>query len=310
MERLFGVISFIVLVYGLFTVFDISIFKMAEDIIKFLGKEKTDIKSIIKRHKNKVKGKGIRKIIEDSKLQLKIMGKENKTNIIWLISIILFIAGTVFSIAVGNFFLVPILSIGLGLIPFWYIIFISNTYNKQTNEELETALSVITTSYIRSENIIFAVEENIEYLNPPVSQVFNYFLSQTKLITSNTKLAIENIKPLINNDVYREWCHGLIACQDNRNLKHTLVPIVAKLSDTRIISAELETMLYEPMKEFITMVILLIANIPLIRVLNKEWYRILTKTVPGHIVLSISALIIFVSLNAVIRLTRPVEYKG
>lgn len=310
MERLFSVISFIILVYGLFIVFDISLFKMTDDIVKFLGKEKTDIKSVIKKHKNKGKEKGIRKIIKDSKLQLKMMGKENKINIIWLISIILFMAGTIFSLAVGNLFLVPILSIGLGLIPFWYIIFTSNTYNKQTNEELETALSIITTSYIRSENIIFSVEENIEYLNPPVSQVFNYFLSQTKLITSNTKLAIENIKPLINNDVYKEWCDALIACQDNKNLKHTLVPIVAKLSDTRIISVELETMLYEPMKEFITMVILLIANILLIRVLNKEWYRILTKTVPGHIILSFSALVVFISLNAVIMLTRPVEYKG
>ena len=71
--------------------------------------------------------------------------------------------------------------------PFWYVIYNSNSYRKQINEELETALSTITTSYIRSEDIILAVEENIEYLNPPISQVFIFFLSQTKLITSNTK---------------------------------------------------------------------------------------------------------------------------
>ena len=85
-----------------------------------------------------------------------------------------FIAGTVLSISLGNF-LVPVLSIGLGLMPFWYVIYNSNSYRKQINEELETALSTITTSYIRSEDIILAVEENLEYLNPPISEVFIFF---------------------------------------------------------------------------------------------------------------------------------------
>ena len=140
--------------------------------------------------------------------------------------------------------------------------------------------------------------------------MFLFFLSQTKLITSNTKLAIENLKPKIKNEVFEEWCDALIACQDNKNLKTTLVPIVVKLSDTRIVSAELENMLFEPMKEFITMVILLIANIPLIRLLNKEWYEILINTPGGHGIIALCVLVIFISLGAVVRLTRPIEYKS
>ena len=42
---------------------------------------------------------------------------------------------------------------------------------------------------------------------------------------------------------------------DDKNMKVTLVTIVSKLSDIRVVSAELDYMLYEPMKEFITMAI-------------------------------------------------------
>lgn len=310
MESLLKIISFVILLTGLFKIFDISIFDLTDDIAKFLSKEKTDIKSKIRKQAKKKKQKGIRKTIDETISILNIIGKRDKMNLIWLISIVLFITGMVLSISLGNLFLLPVLSIGLALLPFWYVIYSSNSYKKQINEELETALSTITTSYIRSENIILAVEENIEYLNPPISQVFIFFLSQTKLITSNTKLAIENLKPKIDNEVFEEWCDALIGCQENKNLKHTLVPIVMKLSDTRIVSAELENMLFEPMKEYITMVILLIANVPLLWLLNKDWYEILVNTPIGHGMIAICVLVIFISLGAVIRLTRPIEYKS
>ncbi len=89
------------------------------------------------------------------------------------------------------------------------------------------------------------------------------------------------MKGKINNDIFREWCDVLIACQDNRNLKHTLVPVVSKLSDTRIVSAQLDTILFEPIKEFIYMIVLVLANIPIIRIINKDWYDILLNTKAG-----------------------------
>ena len=51
-----------------------------------------------------------------------------------------------------------------------------------TAAELETALSIITTAYLRSEDLQTAVEENINYLNPPVQGVFRSFLTRIKHI--------------------------------------------------------------------------------------------------------------------------------
>ena len=47
--------------------------------------------------------------------------------------------------------MVPILGIGFSLIPIWYLRSTAASYKKHLNEELETAISIITTSYLRTE---------------------------------------------------------------------------------------------------------------------------------------------------------------
>ena len=56
---------------------------------------------------------------------------------------------------------------GFLFIPFWYVRLTANHYKKNVSAELETALSIITTAYLRNEDILTAVEENLHYLNPP-----------------------------------------------------------------------------------------------------------------------------------------------
>lgn len=282
---LLNVIAFLGLVAGSFILLSINPLEFAESISKiFKSKEKT--KDI-----------------------LEATNKSGKFSILCVLSFALLILGMMVAISMNNYFLIPILAGGFALLPFWYIKFTATFYKKQLNSELETALSVITTSYLRSESIITAVDENITYINPPVADVFKSFLTQTKLINSNIKMALENLKSKIDNDVFREWIDGVIACQDDKNLKSTLTPIVVKLSDMRIVSAELDYLLYEPMKEFITMTILLIGNVPLMYFLNKSWYQTLMFTTIGKAILAICILVIFISLAAVIKLTKPVEYK-
>ena len=187
-------------------------------------------------------------------------------------------------------------------------------YRIQTEEtdngELETALSMITSSYMRNKNTFLrAVEENLPYLNPPVSEVFRDFLMESKLIHSNLKEALEKLKLAIDSDVFQEWVEAVIACQDDHNLKSTLVPIVGKLSDMRVVSAELDLLIYEPVKEYITMVILVLGSIPLLYFLNQEWYKTLMFTAFGKMLLAISGGVIFFSLAAVVKHTKPIEYK-
>ena len=56
--------------------------------------------------------------------------------------------GAVLALLIGNVYMVPILGIGFSLIPIWYLRSTAASYKKHLNEELETAISIITTSYL------------------------------------------------------------------------------------------------------------------------------------------------------------------
>jgi len=301
--------AFIGLIAGTFMMLSISPFEFAENVGKLFRKRKKTLAQKIKEVTVAKKVKGIRKTILETKEILEVTGKKHLFGTLTVFSIILFIAGMLFALAMNNMLMIPVMAVGFSMLPFWYVMFTANFYKKQLNAELETALSIITTSYLRSENFILAVEENVNYLNPPVCEVFRHFLAQTNLINADLQLALENIKYKIANEVYHEWIDAVIACQEDKTLKTTLTPIISKLSDMRVVSAELDIMLYEPMKEFITMALLLVGNIPLIFFLNRSWYDTLMNTIVGKGVLALSAAALFVSLAAVIRLTRPIEYK-
>lgn len=270
---------------------------------------KRPIAEQIRRMQRPKKLKGWRATIAEASAILQQMGQGQRTSLLFALSLMLAIGGALLALMLNNLWLLPVLAFGFAMSPFWFVLFRATFYKKRLHDELETALSVITTSYLRSENILAAVEENLPYLNPPVSDVFQAFLAETKLIHTNLYLALTELRGRIHHSVFQEWCDALMACQEDRTLKTTLMPIVAKLSDMRVVSAELDAALYEPLKEFITMALLLVGNIPLLYFLNQDWYRALTQTTPGHIVLALCALAILVSLAAVIRLTRPLDYR-
>ena len=302
-------IAFISLAGGALILLGISPNDLEDGILKPFKRTDNSIKSRILGVTQKKKVKGIKLIIKETKEILVATNKSSKFSFICILSLAMLIAGVFLALALSNLFLIPVLAIGMALLPFWYVLFTAAFYKKQLNAELETALSVITASYLRTESIITAVDENITYLNPPVVDVFKGFLNQTRLINSNIRIAVEALKEKIDNHVFQEWCDAVIACQEDKNLKSTLLPIVSKLSDMRIVASELEYLLYEPMKEFITMAVLLLGNIPLLYFLNRDWFNTLMFHPVGKLILAITGIIIFVSLAAVIRLSKPIEYR-
>lgn len=249
-----------------------------------------------------------REVIEVQSI-LKLTGREGWFPMICAVSLFLFAIGSGIAIVLGNFFSVPVLGIGFMLLPFWYVRLTQTHFKRDIAAELETALSIITTAYLRNEDIVTAVEENIDYLNPPVLSVFKGFVYRIKMINPDIAAGLEDMKVQLENAVFREWCDALIACQIDRNLKTTLTPIVSKLSDMRVVNGELENMVFEPRKEFISMQLLVVGNIPLLYFLNKDWYNALMHTPLGQIILAICFAAIFISAAFVIKLTQPIEYR-
>lgn len=98
-------------------------------------------------------------------------------------------------------------------------------------------------------------------------------------------------------------------CQDNVTLKKTLQPITTKLSNVRIINAELRNMLMSPRREHIMMVFILLANYPILFFLNADWFKVLTDTFVGQVVNSIVAIVVIITVILAYKYTQPIQYK-
>lgn len=297
------------MIAGLFILLRLSPMELAESVFRRLTAKPKSLKDDINESTLRKKKSFIRREIADVRNILKMTGREQTFPAVCSMSLLLFAAGAAAAILLGNLFLVPVLAAGMMFIPFWYVRLTQTHYKKDIAAELETALSIITTAYLRNEDIQTAVSENIGYLNPPVLSVFRDFLARIRLVDPDVAAALQNIKMKIENSVFREWCDALTACQQDRSLKTTLTPIVAKLSDMRIVNGELENLITEPRKEFIIMQILVAGNVPLMYFLNKGWYETLMHTPAGQVILAVCAAILFVSTAFVIKLTQPIEYR-
>ena len=117
------------------------------------------------------------------------------------------------------------------------------------------------------------------------------------------------LKEKIRNSIYEEWCDTLISCQNDRTLKDTLMPVVSKLTDVRLVNNQLKTMLSEARREYFMMVIMVIGNIPLLYCVNQDWYDALMHTMFGKIVLAVCGVVIIVTAISMVKVTKPVEYK-
>ena len=241
---------------------------------------------------------------------LKDTGRAGQFSLVKQATVILFALGAVLALLINNVYLVPVMAIGFSLIPIWYLRRTAASYKKHLNEELETAISIITTSYLRTEDLIRSVRENIPYINEPVRTSFESFLYEVELINANTTSAINTLKMRIPNRIFHEWANILIQCQSDRSMKLALPTVVQKFSDVRVVQSELEAMMQNPRREAITMVFLVIANIPLLYLLNKDWFHALIYTTPGKVTLAGCAAIILYSLSRIMALSRPIEYGG
>lgn len=302
-------LAFAGMVVGCFLLIGLSPMEFTESIFSRILAKPNSIKSQINEATRRKKPNFLRREIMEAQEVLRLTNRTSMFGMLCACSLALVAVGVSVAVAIGNLFLAPVLAIGLMFVPFWYIKTTETNYKKAISSELETALSIITTAYLRNEDIITSIEENVHYLNAPVKTVFESFISRIKLSNPDVTAALLEMKQQIDNEVFYEWCDSLILCQNDRSLKSTLTPIVNKLSDMRVVNADLEYLITGPRKEFITMAFLFIGNIPLLYMLNKDWYNSLMNTIPGQVILAVSAVGIFVATAIVIKLTKPIEFK-
>ena len=308
MDRLIYLFGALLMSGGIVVLLGITPEVMTQDIMSLLSRQRS-LKYLVAKAQGKVRWSRLQQAVMNVRSALTATHSENKFSLLISISLIGICAGFLLAALLQNLLLIPVFSGICVVLPYAYVNMLLANYNRRISEELETALSIITTNYVSNDDIIYAVEQSIDYINPPVQQAFRKFLTQTKLINSNVKLAIEQLKGEINNEVFHEWCDSLIECQDNVTLKKTLQPITARLSDIRIVNAELRNMLMSPRREHIMMVFILLANYPILYFINADWFSVLFDTIFGQVVNCIVAVVVFVTVILAYKYTQPIQYK-
>ena len=305
---LFPIISSALCITGIALVMGFTPETVTDDLIAIIT-PKDSLKNKVRSIRGNKKRHRLYRSLNKIKTALAATGKSKHFSIACFLSLVGFAVGIILSIIIDNLFLSPVLSVAFALLPFFYITNTLSYYDKHTKEELETSLSIITTSYMRTDDILLSVKENIKYIKPPLREVFLAFEGDATAISSNVKHALYNLKEKVDNEIFREWCDTLIQCQDDRTLKDTLQSVVAKLTDVRIVNNELKTMLSAARSEYWMMVALVVGNIPLLYVLNKDWFHTLLFTTAGKIVLGICGVVILITALFMMKYTKPVEYK-
>ena len=302
------IISFLLLAVAAVLLLNLTPEQINKDINEMFDKQQTLKDQALTARGKKRKSRIILEL-ERIRRALQETGKEKQFSVACTLALLLMVAGCIVAIAIDNMFLIPVLAVAFALIPFAYLTRTIAIYETQVRGELETALSLITTSYIRNDNLVNAVNENLSQLKPPIKSIFESFLAEATVISPDIRQAIYHLKEKINNSIYEEWCDALIACQNDRTIKDTLMPVVSKLTDVRLVNNALKTMLAEARREYWIMVMMVLGNVPLLYCLNKDWYNALMHTVFGKIVLAICGVVIIFTAIRMNKITKPIEYK-
>ena len=303
-----SIISSVSLIIGIALLMGLTTEQVTKDFLHIIKPND----SLIQKSKNQRDGKkkhGVYYKIMRIKNALESAGKSRQFSVVCCASLILFGTGIIIALAINNLFLLPVLSAAFALLPFIYINNTLSFYEKITKDGLETNLSSITTSYMRTDDIVTAVKENVSELRSPVKEMFEAFIAETAVIDPNVKRALYNLKDKIDNEIFAEWCETLIQCQDDRTLKDTLPSIVAKFADVRKVNQDLKGILTEARNEYLVMVALVVGNVPLLYFLNKDWFGTLIYTVPGKACCGFCGIVILITALLMLKWTKPVEYK-
>ena len=216
-------------------------------------------------------------------------------------------AGLAIGAAMRNPMLACVLLAGLFFIPDAYFRIYAVRFAKAVDETIEGAMSIITNSYLQSEDIKSAILENITRVGQPLKGVMREFLAETGFVDASLPNAIIRMKTKVDNAFFGDWCDILLQCQDDRELKYVLPSIVAKLNSVKRIQAELDAAMMDIYKEFAYVVGIVVLNLPLMPLLNAQWADILFREPIGKAAVTLCFVAIFASIGYVVSVNRALS---
>lgn len=299
------VLGTIFMITGLFLIFKVDPVDFINVLTKPLQKRRAK-KDRIDRLVGKTPPK-LRQMINNSKEMLESSNKGADIRRYQLCSLLLAVAGFLIGTAIDNIMAAFVLVFGMSITPIFYIQVKTGTYIRYLNDSIETTLSVVTNAYIQSGDLIDAVKSSIKAIPAPMDDIFRKFLVEVELIDSSVVQALQNMSNRVDRRHFKEWCSVACQSQSDRELRYAMPDIVERLSDYRQVQMEMDTALRRVYTDYVTLVVIILASIPMMALFMPVWFNALTQTVVGKITLAVVLLVIFLCTITVVRKNKPLD---
>lgn len=220
--------------------------------------------------------------------------------------------GVAIALYLKSFLLLPILGVGLALIPMWLIKFKAYRYNLRMLNELSVVLSMVTNSYIRNENIVKSISENLRFMNEPVKSIFSSFVHTATFVNPDIVLNIRQLKSKIDSKVFHLWCDNLIMCQSDINQKYSLNAVVEQFTSDKELYNLLSAEVSKPMLGLFIIVAGTATAFPLTALIGRQFqvnniFEILFSTFMGQAIIVGYVFSVLYAINIAIDLSTQIE---
>ncbi len=204
------------------------------------------------------------------------------------LSAVLAALGGIFCAAfMGNLPLALAVVPALAALPWAVLNLIGRRDRRGLRDRFENALGIVTNSYLRSQDIVGAIQDNAESIGGYPGMLFREFLTEVSLTDSDLAGAISHMRAKTGDRGFRQWCTVLIQCLGDRELRFILPSVVSEMAEDRNAVLEAEPAVMKARKDFLIVLILAVMQLPIIRQVNPDWYRTVTETVPGQVIVAI-----------------------
>ncbi len=301
-----ALICFLTFCTGIVILLGLSPERVALDVESLLKPRQTIKKRALaacgKSNKNFFIGSLIR--IRDA---LELTGRKGSFGFLCICAFAVIILGFSLAFTFDLYYLIPIALVGGVLLPFFSAESAVETYDRRMNEELETALSVISAAYLRTGDVVGSVGESLENIREPAREIFRQFYVNVTVVSSDTVSCIRKMEQSSENRVFRDWCEVLLACQEDSSNRDALMPVVSELTELRLANSEMVTVITECRKEYLGMVFLTLGNFPLLYLLNESWWDTLINSTAGRCAIAVTGVVLLLTSYLSMKFTRPID---
>jgi len=301
----FNIIGAILIIMGLFLICRVDPVVFISLLSKPWRKKraaKERIKKIIGKPPSR-----LRQLINDSKEMLDSANMGGDIRRYQLSAILLAVLGILIGTVMDNLMATIVLALGMLILPIIYIQLKTGTYIRHLNDSIETALSVVTNSYVQSGDLLDAVKSSLKAIPAPMDDIFRKFLVEVEMIDNNVVQALYNMSNRVNRRHWREWCAAARHSQSDREIRYAMPGIVERLSEYRQVQMETDTAMRRMYTDYGLMVVIILSVIPIMAMIMPEWFNALMYTLVGKITLALVLMTMFLCTIGVVLSNKPID---